>query len=129
MKFLMTTGRTIRQGSSVERKNSPEYIGEASTVRMNPVDMFELLVEEGNAVRTTGPGGSVVMRVRPDPGLPRGLVFVCLGPYANILVGSRTHGTGMPDFKTIPVDIEPTGDAPLPLSALMREYGGVPYED
>jgi formylmethanofuran dehydrogenase subunit D len=129
MNFVMTTGRTIRQGSYVERKNTPVYLEEASTVRMNPVDMFSLLVEEGDPVRVTGEGGSVVMRVKPDPMLPRGMVFVCLGPYANVLASPWTHGTGMPDFKTVPVSIEPTSDAPLPVSALMGECGGVPYED
>ncbi|MCQ8894612.1 MAG: molybdopterin dinucleotide-binding protein [Methanolinea sp.] len=129
MDFLMTTGRTIRQGSYVERKNTPSYRDEASCIRMNPVDMLELLVEEGDAVRVTGNGSSVVMRTKPDPMLPRGLVFVCLGPYANVLASPWTHGTGMPDFKTMPVSIEPTTDAPLPVSALMKECGGVPYED
>ena len=41
MKFLLNTGRTIRQGSFVERKNSPAYRDEASSCRMNPVDMME----------------------------------------------------------------------------------------
>lgn len=129
MNFLMTTGRTTRQGSFVERKNAPNYRDEASCIRINPVDMFELLVEEKDAVRVTGPGGSVVMRVRPDPMLPRGLVFVCLGPYANALASPWTHGTGMPDYKTVPVSIEPTIESPLPVSALMGECGGMPYEE
>lgn len=129
MNFLMTTGRTTRQGSFVERKNAPNYRDEASCIRINPVDMFELLVEEKDAVRVTGPGGSVVMLVRPDPMLPRGLVFVCLGPYANALASPWTHGTGMPDYKTVPVSIEPTIESPLPVSALMGECGGMPYEE
>jgi len=83
MNFLLNTGRKIRQGSSVERKNSATYREEASAVSMNPVDMFEMMVEQGDRVRVKSGSGEVVMWVRPDPGLGRGKVFVCLGPYAN----------------------------------------------
>ncbi|MDI9633550.1 MAG: molybdopterin dinucleotide binding domain-containing protein [Methanolinea sp.] len=128
MKFLMTTGRTIRQGSFVERKNTPVYAEEASTVRMNPVDMLDLLVEDGDPVRVTGPGGSVVMRVAGDPLLPRGIVFACLGPHANAIVDPWTHATGMPDYKTVPVEIEPAEERPPTVAELMGACGGVPYE-
>jgi len=127
--FLLNTGRTIAQGSTVERKNSTKYREEASAVSMNPVDMFELMVEQGDRVRVKSGAGEVVMWVRQDPGLVRGKVFVCLGPYANHLVGPETHGTGMPDFKSTPVSIEPTDDPVPSVAMLMRECGGVPYED
>jgi len=128
MNFLLNTGRTIRQGSSVERKNSATYREEASAVSMNPVDMFEMMVEQGERVRVKSGSGEVVMWVRPDPGLGRGKVFVCLGPYANHLIGTETHGTGMPDFKSTPVSIEPTEEPVPSVAVLMRQCGGVPYE-
>lgn len=129
MKFLLNTGRTIAQGSNVERKTSARYHEEAATVFMNPVDMMDLMVEEGDNIRARSDAGEVVLRVRPAPGLPRGRVFVSLGPYANHIVSPQTHGTGMPDFKATAVNIEPTGDPVLPVQELMRICGGVPYED
>ncbi|HON82040.1 MAG TPA: molybdopterin dinucleotide binding domain-containing protein [Methanoregulaceae archaeon] len=129
MKFLLNTGRTIRQGSYVERKNAPSYREETSSIRMNPIDMFELMAEEGDRVRVRSKTGEVVMWVRPDPGLVRGRVFCCLGPYANHLVSPETHGTGMPDFKVTEVEIEITEDPVPSPGALMGRCGGVPYED
>lgn len=129
MKFLLNTGRTIRQGSFVERKNSPSYQTATATIFMNPVDMLEIMVEEGDHVRVRSDVGEVVMQVSPDVGLPRWRVFVSLGPYSNHIVSAETHGTGMPDFKVTPVSIEPTDDPVLPVGTLMGLCGGVPYED
>jgi formylmethanofuran dehydrogenase subunit D len=128
MKFLLNTGRTIRQGSFVERKNSPAYRDEASSCRMNPVDMMELGIEEGATIRVTGPAGSVVMRGVPESGLRKGEIFVCLGPFANHLVSTETHGTGMPDFKTTRVEIEPTDERIAEIWELMESCGGWRYE-
>jgi formylmethanofuran dehydrogenase subunit D len=129
MKFLLNTGRTIKQGSFVERKNSPSYQMAAATIFMNPVDMLEIFVEEGDRVRVRSGAGEVVMQVSPDNGLPRGRVFVSLGPYANHIISPETHGTGMPDFKVTPVSIEHTDDPVLSVGSLMKLCGGLPYED
>lgn len=129
MRFLLNTGRTIKQGSFVERKNSPSYQVAAATILMNPVDMLEIMVEEGDHVRVKSDTGEVVLQVSPDNGLTRGRVFVSLGPYANHIVSPETHGTGMPDFKVTPVSIEPTDDPVLTVGSLMERCGGLPYED
>lgn len=129
MRFLLNTGRTIKQGSFVERKNSPSYQVAAATILMNPVDMLEIMVEEGDHVRVKSNTGEVVLQVSPDLGLPRQRVFVSLGPYSNHLVSAETHGTGMPDFKVTPVTIAPTDDPVLPVGELMGLCGGMPYED
>lgn len=129
MKFLLNTGRTIKQGSFVERKNSHSYQMAAATIFMNPVDMLEIFVEEGDRVRVTSETGDVVMQVSLETGLSRGKVFVSLGPYANHIVSPETHGTGMPDFKVTPVSIKPTDDPVLTVGSLMGLCGGWPYED
>jgi formylmethanofuran dehydrogenase subunit D len=128
MTFVLITGRTIAQGSYVERKNHPDYHVEASALHMNPVDMLEHDLEEGSTVLVTSDAGKVVLRARPSTLLRRGELFVCLGPYANHLVGPGTRGTGMPDFKTTAVTIEPTDDPVPGVAELMRRCGGVPYE-
>ncbi len=129
MKFLLNTGRTIRQGSYVERKNSVEYQEEATSLYMNPVDMMNLELEEGSQVLVESEQGSVVMKVHPASWITQGEVFVCLGPYANHLVNPETHGTGMPDFKGTMVTITPTSAPLVTVAELMERCGGVRYED
>jgi formylmethanofuran dehydrogenase subunit D len=128
MQFVMITGRTIPQGSAVERKHSEEYRKEASTCHMHPVDMMDLELEDGSRVRVRGKDQAVVMQVSAAPWLNRGHIFVCLGPYANHLVTGETRSTGMPDFKNTPVIVEPTDDTVPTVAALMRACGGCPYE-
>ncbi|MDD3091017.1 MAG: molybdopterin dinucleotide binding domain-containing protein [Methanoregulaceae archaeon] len=129
MRFLLNTGRTITQGSNVEDKNSEAYREEASTCRMNPVDMMELDIEERAPIVVRSAHGEIVMQAIPDAGQARGEVFVCLGPYANHIVSPETHCTGMPDFKATVVDIEPTTEGVWPVWKLMESVGGCRYED
>jgi formylmethanofuran dehydrogenase subunit D len=129
MNFLLNTGRTIQQGSYVERKNSTAYRQEAASLHMHPVDMMELELEEGSHVRVESEYGVVVMKVHPAAGVSQGEVFVCLGPYANHLVSSETHCTGMPDFKGMIVQITATTEPVVTVATLMEQCGGVRYED
>lgn len=129
MKFLLNTGRTIKQGSYVERKNSTAYRQEATSLHMHPVDMMDLEVEEGSHIQVESDYGRVVMKVHHALWMSRGEVFVCLGPYANHLVSPQTHCTGMPDFKGMIVHITPTTEPLVTVAALMEQCGGVPYED
>lgn len=129
MKFLLNTGRTIKQGSYVERKNSTAYRQEATTLHMHPVDMMNLEIEEESHVRVESDYGVVVMKVHPALWVSQGEVFVCLGPYANHLVSPETHCTGMPDFKGMIVQITPTTEPLVTVAALMEQCGGVQYED
>ena len=128
MRAILNTGRTIRQGSFVERKNTAAYREEASSLHMNRVDMLDLEIEEGSLVSVRSEQGTVVMVARPADGLNRGEVFVCLGPYENFLVNPETHGTGMPDFKTTVVTIQPTTEPVPGVKDLMELCGGAGYE-
>jgi formylmethanofuran dehydrogenase subunit D len=129
MKFILNTGRTIRQGCYVERKNSTAYRQEATSLHMHPVDMMDLEIEAGSHVRVESECGVIVMKVYPAVWLSQGEVFVCLGPYANYLVSPETHCTGMPDFKGMIVHITPTSEMPVTVAELMEQCGGVKYED
>ncbi|MCE5297582.1 MAG: molybdopterin dinucleotide-binding protein [Methanoregulaceae archaeon] len=129
MKFLLNTGRTIKQGSYVERKNSTAYRQEATSLHMHPVDMMDLEIEEESHVRVESDYGVVVMKVYPALWISQGEVFVCLGPYANHLVSPETHCTGMPDFKGMIVQITPTTEPLVTVAALMEQCGGIQYED
>lgn len=129
MKVIINTGRTIAQGAHVDLKNSREYIQEASLLRMNPVDMMKLGIDSGEHVVARSDGVSVTLKVLEDKNLNEGTAFLPLGPYANFLVPGNTHSTGMPDFKQIHAEVEPTDQKVLTVGELMRHLGGVPYAD
>ena len=124
----MITGRTVNQGVTVENKTSAAYAAETSTCFMHEFDMLELGLDDGDAVRVTGPCGEVVMRAVASPGVEIGAVFVPYGPYANHIVAADTHSTGMPDFKSHEVAIEPTDEGPKTVHGLMEDLGGLAYD-
>ena len=128
MKCILNTGRTVPQGASVEHKGSDTYRGVASSGFLNPVDMMMLGIENGARIRITSPTGHVVLSARSSEGVTRGEIFVTIGPYANHIISSETHGTGMPDFKSQSVDVEPTEEPILSVGELMEQIGGLRYD-
>lgn len=127
MKIRINTGRTVVQGSYVDKKNDPEYRRETSTFRMNPVDMMEIGIDDGERVKATTNEVSVVLKAVSDDTIIRGTGFIPLGPYANFLVGGDTQSTGMPDYKTTVAEIEGTSEKILSVAELMELTGGVAY--
>ncbi len=128
MKCILNTGRTVPQGAAVEHKGSDAYRAVASACFLNPVDMMVLGIENGARLRITAPVGYVVLSARSAEGVTRGEIFVTIGPYANHIISSETHGTGMPDFKSQSVEVEPTEEPILSVGELMEEIGGLRYD-
>jgi formylmethanofuran dehydrogenase subunit D len=128
MRFIMNTGRSIKQGVHVKSKYHPDYAIETSACFMNPLDMFELGIDEGDNVLVTGEAGRVVMKVVLSEEVGEGSIFIPFGPYANYILHPCTHSTGMPDFKSCDVEIEPTAEKPVSIGELMSGIGGRAYE-
>ena len=128
MKCILNTGRSVPQGASVEHKGSEEYLSVVSICFLNTVDMMMLGIENGARVMITSPTGHVVLSARLAEGVTRGEIFVAIGPYANHIISSETHGTGMPDFKSQYVDVEVTEEPVLSVGELMEEIGGLRYD-
>jgi formylmethanofuran dehydrogenase subunit D len=128
VKCILNTGRTVPQGAAVEHKGSDAYRAVASTCFLNPVDMMMLGIENGARVGITSPTGHVVLSARSAEGVTRDEIFVTIGPYANHIISSETHGTGMPDFKSQSVDVEPTEEPIMSVGELMEEIGGLRYD-
>ncbi|MDI6719486.1 MAG: molybdopterin dinucleotide binding domain-containing protein [Methanomicrobiales archaeon] len=128
MRLLLNTARTVRQGDSVEFKYAPGYREATSVCAMHELDMLELGVVPGGNVRVRNGAGEVVLRLVERDDAERGTLFVPYGPYANCLIPAETHGTGMPDFKLVWVDVEPTDDERSTVGELMGSLGGVPYD-
>lgn len=128
MKCILNTGRTVPQGALVEHKESEEYRIVASVCFLNTVDMMVLGIENGARVRITSPTGHVVLTARSAEGMTRGEIFMTIGPYANHIISSETHATGMPDFKSQCVDVEVTDEPVRRVWELMEEIGGLRYD-
>jgi len=129
MKFIMNTGRTIRQGKHVESKLGSAYSDETGTCFMHPMDMLALGIEETENVRASTAAGEVVLTVHRDEGLPEGMIFIPYGRHCNAILASTTHSTGMPDYKHSEVEVVPTDEKRKSAAELMEEIGGVLYAD
>jgi formylmethanofuran dehydrogenase subunit D len=128
VKCILNTGRSVPQGASVEHKGSEEYFSVVSICFLNTVDMMMLGIENGARVMITSPTGHVVLSARLAEGVTRGEIFVAIGPYANHIISSETHGTGMPDFKSQYVDVEVTEEPVRSVGELMEVIGGLRYD-
>lgn len=106
--YILIPGRTSRQGTSLnEGKTSEIYQEEITTLRMNPEDMQDLGLENGDAVRMWNEFGEVVVRCTSGKDeLPRGLLFISYGDASSQLMPGETHGSGMPDSKGLDVHLE-----------------------
>ena len=128
MKAILNTGRSVPQGTSVEHKGSEAYRSVASVCFLNTVDMMLLGIENGERVRVVSSTGHVVMSAISAEGVMRGEIFVPIGPYANHIISSETHATGMPDFKGEPVDVAVTEEPVKDVGSVMEEIGGNRYD-
>lgn len=127
MKFILNTGRTIRQGKYIENKLSQGYAEETSRCHIHPLDLLDLGVEEGENILVTNDIGEVVLVAVSDEGLPKGMVFVSYGIHCNSVISACTHGTGMPDYKIHEVEIVPTSEKRKTPVELLEQLGGVRY--
>ena len=129
MKFIMNTGRTIRQGKHIESKLGSAYSDETGTCFMHPMDMLALGVEENENVKASTGVGEVVLTVKTDEGLPEGMIFIPYGRHCNAILPSTTHSTGMPDYKHSDIEVIATDEKRKNAADLMRDMGGISYEN
>jgi len=125
LKVSLLTGRTLSQGQGKEYgKLSEEYWKRVAVCEIDPEDMKHLEIKEGQNVKlTTSFGSAVVRAVKSARGPHPRVVFIPYGPWANLLVNPRTHGTGMPSFKGLSAEIEPApGEKVLSLEDLMKKH-------
>ena len=106
-RFLMTPGRTSKQGQQINiSKDSDEYVTMVTTLIMDAEDMKEVGVVTGGKVRVRTDHGEAEFLCKEGK-TPRGLIFVPYGPPTCKLMGGETDGTGMPTSKGWEVDVEP----------------------
>jgi len=109
-KFILITGRTTRQGTTIHLgKESEEFVEETSTVEMNEEDMRRNNLQEGDQVILRSAYGSTKVTCKRSD-IPQGLVFLAYGLPVSSIMGADTQSIGMPDSKGMEVEIEKYGE-------------------
>jgi formylmethanofuran dehydrogenase subunit D len=125
MKAIMISGRTLAQGASCESKMTLDYFHAASICSLSEPDYKALEQMEGKNILVRSKFGQVVLSSRMDPGLPPGIIFIPMGPWANALIGPDTGGCGMPQYKGIEVEVENSDSNVNDIRMLFNDIGRI----
>ena len=106
MSYLLISGRTTDQAKGMHLGKHTHFYHEAvSMLEMNALDMEGEILSDGDSVIISSTWGEAEGWVKAAD-IPRGMVFIPMGPVANAVSGADTEGTGMPLFKGFSVDIK-----------------------
>ncbi len=115
----VVTGRTLNQGATVEEKLTEEYFKAVNYIELSEEDFTALGLQEGDRVKVKTEFGEVVVFAKKGE-LPKGIAFIPMGPYANMVIDPDTDGTGMPRFKGVRAKIEKTDENVLSVKELLE---------
>jgi len=125
MKVILISGRTTKQGTSLEMgKTSEEYHDNVALIMMNENDMKKIGVKEGEHVEVRTKFGSAVVRCK-ESRIDSGIAFMPYGPWANMVIGADTGGTGMPDSKGVKATISATDNDVLTIADVIKQIKGI----
>jgi formylmethanofuran dehydrogenase subunit D len=119
----MISGRTLAQGAGCESKMSPDFFKAVALCHLSEKDFKSLGLSEGRNVLLKNEFGQVVLTAKKDAGLPDSMVFIPMGPWANVLVGTETGGCGTPHFKGLEVEVAATNSPVLNIRELFFGLG------
>ncbi|MBS7610703.1 molybdopterin dinucleotide-binding protein [Candidatus Bathyarchaeota archaeon] len=113
VKMILVSGRSLEQGLGKEAsKFSKRYIDVTAVCQLDPEDMSRLSIGEGESLRISSQHGSIIVKAVKSKHAPHpGVIFMAYGPWVNNLTSPETHGTGMPSFKGLEVEVEPVKTA------------------
>ena len=107
MNVTLLSGRSLGQAKSREvGRFSEEYRRNVAVCELNPEDLASLGITQGQNVKVATKTGNIVLRAAiASQSLPRGVIFLPYGPWANMVIPLETYGTGMPSFKGIEAEV------------------------
>jgi formylmethanofuran dehydrogenase subunit D len=123
LNVTLLSGRSLGQAKSREvGRFSEEYLRNVAVCELNSEDLASLGITRGQNVKVTTKTGSVVLRAAvASQTLPRGVIFLPYGPWANMLIPLETFGTGMPSFKGIEAEVTATNEKILDVRTLVGD--------
>nr|WP_231624132.1 molybdopterin dinucleotide binding domain-containing protein [Methanobrevibacter arboriphilus] len=125
LEVMLNTGSDIYQGACKKRGSTlkDEYRHASGTAYMDPRDMARLGVKNWDtALVKTDWGGEVVVFTAHSRDAPHeGQIFICKGPWANVIVSPETYCCCDPTYKGVEATIEKTDKEPLLMADLMAE--------
>lgn len=124
LKVMLNTGSDIYQGACKKRGSTlkDEYRHASGTAYMDPRDMAKLGVKNWDTVLVKTDWGEVVAYAAHSRDAPHeGQIFICKGPWANVVVSPDTYCCCDPTYKGITATIEKTDKEPLLMADLMAE--------
>ena len=125
LEVCLLTGRTIDQGVGKEYgKLSKEYWESVAVCEIDPNDIKYLRIKDSDNVKITTDFGSVVLRAKESIRGPHSkIIFIPYGPWVNLIINPKTHGTGMPSLKGFLAEIEPAlEEEVLSVQNLLKKY-------
>lgn len=107
LEFSLVTGRTVYQGVEKEKgKFTSGYQEHVAICEIDPDDMQRLNIKESSRIKVTTDFGDVVVRAVKSLRAPHTkIIFMPYGPWASVIMGAGTDGTGMPTLKGIPASL------------------------
>ena len=108
IEVTVVSGRSLSQARSRELgKFSDEYSRSVAICELDPDDMGELGVLEGENVRVKTEFGEVILRATVSKQAPhKRVAFIPYGAWASMLFGTSTHTSGMPTLKGVKATVE-----------------------
>ncbi|PKP60445.1 MAG: tRNA CCA-pyrophosphorylase [Candidatus Altiarchaeales archaeon HGW-Altiarchaeales-1] len=117
----LITARTLKQGMTIEEsKISQSYQDACAIAFLNEKDITKFCMKEGDLIKVKSNYGEVVVKCSKGA-VGENELFIPMGPWANILIGGNTDGTGMPDFKGIDVQISKTDEKILNVKEILQK--------
>jgi formylmethanofuran dehydrogenase subunit D len=108
LKIKIVTYRDIFQDKAmIENRFGEEYRDRSAVIKLDPADLKQLSVKTGDTVILKNSFGRIVVKAE-ESGYEtphRGLAYMPISPWSNMLVSDETGGTGDPKFKDISATI------------------------
>jgi formylmethanofuran dehydrogenase subunit D len=102
---------------------SPDFFKSVAICHLSEKDFKSLGLSDGENVLLKNEFGQVVLTAKADAGLPESMVFLPMGPWANVIVGKDTEGCGTPHFKGLKVEVAATKLPVLNIRELFSDMG------
>jgi len=110
LNVTLITGRSTKQGKGISiGKERKEYQEATSLIDLSRTDMERSGLNDGDSVRLRSEFGTADVKCRRAD-IPEGLAFIAFGSACNRLIGDETYASGMPDSKSLKVEITLTAE-------------------